>query len=464
MKKCLSCAGAVSHACGVFGIFGADNAAEACYLALYALQHRGQQGAGIAVSHDQGINLVKDVGLLNDVFSNPSVFEALSDSSSGIGHVRCSVEDTPVRCEMQPFVVNHRTGQIAVSHNGRLSNLTELQNELEDAGAIFQTNIDAEAIAYIIARNMGLSGDISKAVEDTTKRLKGAFALTILTHTSVIGVRDPYGISPLCIGEMNNGAYCIASESCAFEAIGAKFLRDVEPGEIVVIDELGMHSRKVHGPGNGLCSFEYVYFARADSVIDGVNVHHARKNMGRALSKVMPVEADMVIGVPDSANPAALGYAAESGIEYGIGLCKNRYIGRAMTDSNKTIRSRNVGIKLNAMRASVAGKRIVLVDDSIVHGDTSAHIVGMLKRMGATQVHVRISSPPVVQSCPYGVDTHDRKHLISAKYDTESIKNYIHADSLAFLSVDELIESIDDSKTKSYCTGCFNGCYPERLG
>ena len=311
----------------------------------------------------------------------------------------------------------------------------------------------------MIARFMGQCGDIGQAVENTIKYLRGAFALTILTQTCVIGARDPHGISPLCIGELENG-YCLASESCALDAIGARFLRDVQPGEIVIIDASGMHSRKIHAPGGGLCAFEYVYFARPDSVIDGVSVHEARVNAGRALASVLPVEADMVTGVPDSAIPAALGYARASGIPYGIGLCKNRYVGRAMIEPDQTVRSMNVSIKLNAMRASVENKRIVLVDDSIVRGNTSGYIAGLLKRMGAREVHMRISSPPVVHSCPYGIDTHNEEQLICAAHDLEYIRKAIGVDSLAFIGIEALLKSFNGSNGNGFCTGCFDGRYP----
>lgn len=447
------------HACGVFGVYGAENPGELCYLALYALQHRGQQGAGIAVSDGQGITYIKDNGLLNEVFQDNSALKSISGGIAGIGHVRYSTASELHASNTQPFVVAHRTGRIGIAHNGRLLNADALRRELEDAGAIFQTSIDAEPIAYMIARSMGQCGDIGQAVENTMKSLRGSYSLTILTQSCVIGARDPYGISPLCIGELENG-YCLASESCALDAVDARFLRDVQPGEIVIIDAAGMHSRKIHAPGGGLCAFEYVYFARPDSVIDGVSVHQARVNAGRALASVLPVEADMVTGVPDSAIPAALGYARASGIPYGIGLCKNRYVGRAMIEPDQTVRSMNVSIKLNAMRASVENKRIVLVDDSIVRGDTSGYIAGLLKRMGAREVHMRISSPPVVHSCPYGIDAHDEELLICAARDLETIKTAIGVDSLAFIGIEALLKSFEGSGGSGFCTGCFDGRYP----
>ncbi|MFZ5974332.1 MAG: amidophosphoribosyltransferase [Bacillota bacterium] len=459
MNKNTCAAPGPCHACGVFGVYGVNNPAEVCYLALYALQHRGQQGAGIAVSNEYGISYVKNTGLLTEVFHDTSVFESIAGGNAGIGHVRFCPEGGMHASNTQPFVVVHRTGRIAISLNGKILNADALRRELEDAGAIFQTSIDAEPIAYMIARNMGQCNDIGQAVEKAAKSLRGAFALTILTQTAVIGVRDPHGISPLCIGALDNG-YCLASESCALDTIGARFLRDVQPGEIVIISETGMHSRKIHAPGGGLCAFEYVYFARPDSVIDSVSVHRARVNAGRALASVLPVEADMVTGVPDSAIPAALGYAEASGILYGIGLCKNRYIGRALIEPDQTVRSMNVSIKLNAMRASVEGKRIVLVDDSIVRGNTSKYIAGLLKRMGAREVHMRISSPPLVHSCPYGIDTHNEQQLICAAHGLDYVRNYIGVDSLAFIGIDALLESIHGENGASYCTGCFSGCYP----
>jgi amidophosphoribosyltransferase len=449
----------LSHACGIFGVFGVENPAEVCYLGLYALQHRGQQGAGIAVSGENGITCVKDCGLISEVFHDSAVFDALAGGDAGIGHVRYRAGDGMQAGDTQPIAVVHRTGRIAVAHNGKLLNGDALRASLEDAGAIFQTGLDAEPIAYMVARNMGMCGDIGQAVERTVKNLRGAFALAILTQNAVVGVRDPHGISALCVGALKDG-YCLASESCALDAVGAKFLRDVQPGEIVVITETGMHSRKIHGPGGGLCAFEYVYFARPDSVLDGVGVQRARMNAGRALASVLPVDADMVTGVPDSAIPSALGYAEGSGIPYGIGLCKNRYVGRAMIEPDESVRSMNVSIKLNAMRASVEGKRIVLVDDSIVRGNTSAYIVGLLKRMGAREVHLRISSPPVVHTCPYGIEAHDEEQLILAAHDENYVKDRIGADSLAFIGIDALLHSILGDAGGSLCTGCFDGGYP----
>ena len=447
------------HACGVFGVFGVTHPERVCYIALYALQHRGQQGAGIAVGDGDDIRYKKDTGLLTEVFHDDSAFNALSGGQAGIGHVRYCPDSEAHAANTQPFVVTQRMGRIGVAHNGKLLNASALRREMEDSGAVFQTSVDAEPIAGMIARNMGLVRDIGQAVESTVKRLNGAFALTILTPDALVGVRDPYGISPLCIGALDDG-YCLASESCALDAVGARFLRDVEPGEIVVVNKTGMYSRKVRGPGGGMCAFEYVYFARPDSVIDGVSVHRARMDAGRALASVLPVDADLVTGVPDSAIPAALGYAEASGIPFGAVLCKNRYIGRALIEPDQTVRSMNVSIKLNALRASVQGKRIVLVDDSIVRGNTSAYITGMLKRMGAREVHMRISSPPVVHFCPYGIDAHNEAHLVCRAHDREYIKRTIGADSLAFIGLDALEESIRGPGCSGNCLGCFSGRYP----
>lgn len=442
--------------CGVFGIHSKEKdpaIARTVFYALIALQHRGQESAGIAVSDGKEILYHKGLGLVNDVF-NEKILDDLQGKIS-IGHVRYSTTGSTTAVNAQPFVVKYKNGFFAVAHNGNLVNADILRRDLEEKGAVFQTTVDSEVIAHLIARET--KGDLIDAVVKTMEYIKGSYALALMTLDSLIAIRDPYGLRPLCLGKLN-GSYLIASESCAFNTIGAEFIRDIEPGEVLVIDESGIKSIKPFNAKKSLCIFEFVYFARPDSTIDCINVHNARFNAGRILAKECPCDADLVIGVPDSGTIAAMGYAYESGIPYGIGLIKNRYIGRTFIQPGQKVRSLGVRLKLNPLKEEINGKRLVMIDDSIVRGTTSGQIVKMLKEAGAKEVHVRITSPPVRFSCYFGIDTPTKKELIAASLSLEEIKNSICADSLGYLSTEGLIKST--GQNKGFCLGCFTGEYP----
>ncbi|MDI3533791.1 MAG: amidophosphoribosyltransferase [Thermosediminibacterales bacterium] len=442
--------------CGVFGIYdpeGKKDLVRLTYYALYALQHRGQESAGIAVSDGEKINVHKGMGLVPEVFSK-EVLDSLKGKIA-VGHVRYSTTGSTNIVNAMPLVVRYRKGSMALCHNGNLVNAFELRKEMEQQGTVFQTTIDSEVIANLIARG---SNGIEEAVTQAMYRLKGSYALIIMTDDKLIGLRDPKGIRPLSLGKLD-GAYVLASESCAFDTIGADFIRDVEPGEMIVIDENKIESKKVFNDvEKALCIFEFVYFARPDSIIDGSSVHMARLEAGRILAREHPADADLVIGVPDSGTVAAMGFAEESGIPFGIGLIKNRYIGRTFIQPSQVIRQLGVKLKLNALKSAVKGKRLVMVDDSIVRGTTSGQIVQMLKDAGAAEVHVRVSSPPITHSCYFGIDTSTRKELIGAQYSVEEICKHIKADSLGYLSLEGLIKSTGLPR-ETFCAGCFCGKY-----
>lgn len=446
------------EACGVFGIYRpqVDPAlGRSIFYGLYALQHRGQESAGIAVSSGRGIKYHKEMGLVSEVFSD-EILEGLS-GNVGIGHVRYTSSEANTLINAQPLVVRYKKGSLAVAHNGNLINAHELRRELEDHGAAFQTEIDSEVIAFLIAREH--DEDISEAVVNCADKLKGSYALVIMTEDALIGVRDPNGIRPLCLGKRED-FYVLASESCALDTVDAEFIKDVEPGEIVIINKEGIRSiKKRQGGPSSSCIFEFVYFARPDSVIDGRNVHMARWQAGRLLAEEQPADADLVIGVPDSGTVSALGYAEASGIPFGIGLIKNRYVGRTFIKATPMSRAIGVKIKLNAVREVVKGKRLVMVDDSIVRGTTSGLIVNLLKEAGAKEVHVRVSSPTIVHSCYFGIDTSSRKELIGAQRKVEEIREHIGADSLGYLSLEGLIKATGLPADK-FCAGCFTGTYP----
>lgn len=443
--------------CGVIGLYTDDPdriAYMACY-GLIALQHRGQESAGIAVKNEHGVKYFKDMGLVQEVFDDEKLNQLKGNVA--IGHVRYSTTGDSHVTNAQPLVVRHKGGAIALAHNGNLVNANTIREDLEDAGAIFQTSIDSEAIAALIAKNYkeGLELSLIRSL----KQLKGSFALVILADDKLIGVRDSFGLRPLCLGKLEGG-YVLASETCALDVLGATFVRDIEPGEIVIIDESGVNSFKfAESTRKAVCSFEYVYFARPDSDIDGVNVYMTRRNAGRILAQEHPVEADMVMAVPDSGTAGAIGFAEESGIPMGIGLIKNKYMGRTFIQPDQKIRELSVGLKLNVLKENVKGKRIVLVDDSIVRGTTSKKIVEMLKKAGAKEVHMRITSPPVCHSCYFGIDTPSPAQLIGATMTVDEINNIIGSDSLGYLSNKGLVESIGCAKNQ-LCTACFDGDYP----
>ena len=443
--------------CGVIGIYDPEeyeDISRLTYFGLIALQHRGQESAGIAVSNGK-MHYYKEMGLVQEVFSD-EILKRLKGRVA-IGHVRYSTTGESYVANAQPLVVKYKGGSIALAHNGNLINAAVLRDELEDKGSIFQTSIDSEVIANLIARNYKLG--FKEAIIHSIQRIKGAYALTIICENKLIGVRDPNGLRPLCVGKLGNG-YVLASESCALDVTGAEFIRDVEPGEMVVIDEEGIESIKFdNNTRKALCSFEFVYFARPDSNLDGKSVYNSRRNAGRILARQYPADADMVIAVPDSGTVAAIGYAEESGIPFGEGLVKNRYVGRTFIEPDQKTRELAVRLKLNPLKLNLKDKRIVLIDDSIVRGTTSKRIVSMLKDAGAKEVHVRVSSPPVKYSCFFGIDTPERKKLVGAQYSIEEIKEMIGADSLGYLSVEGLYESIG-MPSDSLCKACFDGNYP----
>jgi amidophosphoribosyltransferase len=446
--------------CGLFGIYAKEraNVAFDTYVALFALQHRGQESCGIAVNDYGNIRIHKDVGLVPDVF-NKNVIEHLGFARSAVGHVRYSTSGMAVRANAQPLIVKHTRGFMAVAHNGNIANAREIKENLELKGAIFHTTSDTEVISYVITEARLHQPSVETAVEEAMYTLKGAYSLVIMSRKKLVAVRDPYGFRPLCVGKKGED-YVFASESCALDSIGAKFIRDLKPGEIMVVDEDGLRSIETHcGRKPSLCVFEFVYFARPDSVIDGNSVHLARKRAGRFLAESHPVEADVVIGVPDSGLDAALGYAEASGIPYGIGFIKNRYIGRTFIQPTQKQRENSVRIKLNVLKSTVEGKRVVLVDDSIVRGTTSARIVKILREAGAKEVHMRVSSPPFTHPCYFGTDVDSQDKLIANHKTIEEIRETIGVDTLGYISVEE-VKKIASGISCDYCTGCFTGLYP----
>lgn len=450
--------------CGVFGIYdkaGTEDVAEAAYSALWSLQHRGQESCGIAVNDDGVINGHRDLGLIGEVFT-PTVLAGLSrpNARMATGHVRYATAGTRSRANAQPMIVRHGRGTMALCHNGNLTNAVELRNELEDQGAIFHGSSDTEVISYLVTRNRLTSKSIEQAISKTMEVLEGAYSLVIMSATKLIAARDPRGYRPLCIGTLPGGGYVFASESCALDAAGARLLRDVEPGEIVVADANGLRSIKDHCgcKQSQLCVFEFIYFARQDSIIEGSSVHEARKQAGRFLAQEHPVEADVVIGVPDSGLDAAMGYAEESGIPYGMGFIKNKYIGRTFIQSTQKQRERSVRIKLNVVKETVQGKRVVLVDDSIVRGTTSARIINLLRDAGAKEVHFMVSAPPFKYPCYFGTDIPDQKMLVATGRTLDQINQIIGADTLGYLSTEHVVQLAKNSKC-GFCTACFTGKY-----
>jgi len=450
----------IHEECGVFGIFDhkEPNIAGVVYTALYALQHRGQESCGIAVNDDGVITNHKNLGLVNEVF-DAKTLGALPAGQMAIGHVFYGTAGNKSRSNAQPLRVNHCKGAMAIANNGSLTNAAVLRRRMELNGSIFHTMTDVEVIAYSIVHERLITRSIEQAIERAMYQLEGAYTLCVMSPKKLIAVRDPHGFRPLCIGRTDSGGYVIASESCAIDSIGATFVRDVEPGEIVIVDEDGLRSITTHcGKETSLCVFEYVYIARPDSVVDGTSVHMARKRAGEYLAKESPVEADVIVGVPDSGLDAALGYAQASGIPYGIGFLKNKYIGRTFIQPNQKQRERSVRIKLNPIADTVRGKRVVLIDDSIVRGTTCAPIIKLLRDAGATEVHMRIASPPVTCPCYYGVDT-SADELVARTHTVEEVAAISGADSLAYLSVDAVKNLAKETKTH-FCTACFTGEYP----
>lgn len=453
----------IHEECGVFGVFSPEptNVAAMAYYALYALQHRGQESCGITVNDDGVFSSHKDLGLVNDVFSR-EVLSRFPEGKIAIGHVRYGTTGATSRRNCQPLAINHQKGQMALAHNGNLSNADLLRDKLELAGAIFHTTIDTEIIAYLITQARLKVRSIEEAVSQAMNRLEGAYSLCLMSSTKLIAVRDPQGFRPLCYGRMPDGTWVVASESCALSAVGAELERDLLPGEILVFTKDGMTSRveHCHTKPRRSCVFEYIYFARPDSIIDGVSIHAARTRAGEILAACHPVDADVVIGVPDSGLDAALGYSRASGIPYGIGLIKNKYIGRTFIAPGQENRVDKVRIKLNPIDETVRGKRVVLIDDSIVRGTTSKRITDLIRKAGAKEIHLRISAPPFLHPCYYGTDIDSSDKLVAAHHTLEEITQIVGADTLGYLPIGSLPTLAGDIPC---CDACFSGDYPTSI-
>ncbi len=452
----------IHEECGVFGVFAREttDVASLAYYALYALQHRGQESAGIAVNDDGVFTAYRDVGLVSEVFPKERL-QALGTGSIAVGHVRYGTTGSDNKRNVQPILVNHFKGRMALAHNGNLTNSQELRQKLESNGSIFHTTTDSEVIAYIIVQERLKTSSIEAAVSTAMGHIEGAYSLVISSPTKLIAVRDPHGFRPLCMGHLKDGSVVFASESCALDAIGAEFDRDILPGEIVVADKNGVRSDTSHcgKAEKRLCVFEFIYFARPDSVIDGSSVHIARQRAGAFLALEHPVQADIVIGVPDSGLDAAMGYARQSGIPYGMGFIKNKYIGRTFISPTQDMRENEVNIKLNPIRSVVEGKRVVLIDDSIVRGTTCRRTIDLLRKAGAKEIHMRVSAPPFVSECYYGTDIDDKNKLIANHHTVEEIAEIIGVDSLGYLSIEDVVKLADNTQG-GFCTACFGGGYP----
>lgn len=444
----------LNEECGVIGVISQTNATRSVYYGLYALQHRGQENAGIAANTDGKIECIKGTGLVSDVFTEKHIDQL--EAKIAIGHVRYAKagEDKPYNA--QPLFAKLKHGHMALAHNGSLVNSESIKEMLEDTGVIFQTTIDTESILNLLARNY--KRGLETAIKNTMSLIKGAYAIVLTTEDKLIGIRDPHGLRPLCLGKTEDG-YALASESCALDSIGAEFVRDVEPGEIIIIDKNGIESiPSTNWCPKSLCIFELVYFARPDSKLDDVGVYKFRREAGRALARMGKIDADVVIAVPDSGIPSAVGFAEESGIPYAEGLVKNRYIGRTFIQPTQDMRESAVRIKLNVLRENIEGKRVVIVDDSIVRGITMTHIVELIRRVGGKKVHVCIASPPVAHPCYFGIDTPYRKNLIGANLSNEEICKLMGADSLRYLPVEEMAKAT--GQAEGFCSACFDGKYP----
>ncbi|MBN8210145.1 amidophosphoribosyltransferase [Bacillus sp. NTK071] len=452
----------LNEECGVFGIWGHPDAASLTYYGLHSLQHRGQEGAGIVSTDGDRLYNHKGIGLVNDVFG-PGDLDQL-EGNGAIGHVRYSTAGGGGYENVQPLVFRSQNGGLALAHNGNLVNANALKHQLEGQGSIFQTTSDTEVLAHLIKRSGYLSQ--REKVKNALTMVKGAYAFIMMTEKEMMVALDPHGLRPLSLGILE-GAYVVASETCAFDLIGAEYIRDVQPGELLIISENGLESERFSSSvSRAICSMEYIYFSRPDSNIENINVHTARKKLGKQLAKEAPIEADIVTGVPDSSISAAIGYAEESGIPYEMGLIKNRYVGRTFIQPSQELRERGVKMKLSPVRGVVEGKRVVIVDDSIVRGTTSRRIVTMLREAGAKEVHVRISAPPIISPCYYGIDTSNSGELIAAKMSVDEMCDEIGADSLTFLSTEGMTTAIgreDEGSNCGQCLGCFTGNYPTEI-
>ena len=452
----------IHEECGVFGVYSParTDVAALAYYGLYALQHRGQESAGIVVNDDGVFTSWRDVGLVSEVFPRDRLC-SLGSGNIAVGHVRYGTTGSDNKRNVQPILVNHYKGRMALAHNGNLTNSHELRQELESKGSIFHTTTDSEVIAYIIVQERLRTGSIEAAVSAAMDKIVGAYSLVISSPSKLIAARDPHGFRPLCMGHLRDGSVVFASESCALDAIGAQFERDILPGEIVVVDKNGVKSDTGHcgKAPKKLCVFEFIYFARPDSVIDGSSVHIARQRAGAFLALEHPVQADIVIGVPDSGLDAALGYARQSGIPYGMGFIKNKYIGRTFISPTQDMRENEVNIKLNPIRSVVEGKRVVLIDDSIVRGTTCRRTIDLLRKAGAKEIHMRVSAPPFVSECYYGTDIDDKNKLIANHHTVEEIAEIIGVDSLGYLSLRDVVKLADNTEC-GFCTACLGGGYP----
>ena len=457
--------GHLHEECGVFGVYSPETAdlAGLVYYGLFSLQHRGQESAGMVINDDGVFSAYRDVGLVNDVFT-PERLQSLGSGNIAVGHVRYATTGSDNKRNVQPLIINHHKGRMALAHNGNLTNSMELRRQLEEKGSIFHTTTDSEVIAYIIVQERLRSSSIEAAVSAAMNRLEGAYSLVISSPSKLIAARDPHGFRPLCMGRWKDGKVVFASESCALDAVGAEFERDILPGEIVTVSSRGVHSNRSHcgQAARSLCVFEYIYFARPDSVIDGCSVCQARKRAGAFLAQAHPVEADVVIGVPDSGLDAALGYAEASGIPYAMGFTKNTYIGRTFISPTQEMRENGVNIKLNPIRSVVEGKRVVMIDDSIVRGTTCRRTIDLLRQAGAKEIHMRVSAPPFISECYYGTDIDDAEKLIANHHTVEEIAGIIGVDSLGYLSVADVVRLAGD-EPGGFCTACFGGGYPTAI-
>lgn len=452
----------LNEECGVFAIWGHEEAASLTYYGLHSLQHRGQEGAGIAVTDGNRVRFHKGLGLVNDVFLAGQLSELTGHAA--IGHVRYSTQGANNYANVQPLVFRSQTDSLSLAHNGNLVNAQALKFQLEGQGSIFQTTSDTEVLAHLIKRGGSLS--LVDRVKNALSMIKGAYAFVMLTEDQLLVALDPNGLRPLALGRLGE-AYVVASETCAFDIVGATYERDIQPGELLIIDEHGLLvDRFAHSSNRAICSMEYIYFSRPDSNIEGINVHATRKRLGMKLAEEAPIEADVVTGVPDSSISAAIGYAEATGIPYELGLIKNRYVGRTFIQPSQALREQGVKMKLSAVRGIVEGKRVVMVDDSIVRGTTSRRIVNLLREAGAKEVHVRISSPPIKNPCFYGIDTSSSSELIAARHSIEEIREIIGADSLSFLSVEGITQGIGKEAPNGkcgQCLACFTGDYPTEI-
>ncbi|WP_066367106.1 amidophosphoribosyltransferase [Neobacillus fumarioli] len=449
----------LNEECGIFGVWGHKDAAQLTYYGLHSLQHRGQEGTGIVVSDGKQLTGVKGEGLVTEIFTAEAMKQL--NGHAAIGHVRYATAGGGGYENVQPLLFHSQSGSLALAHNGNLVNANSLKHQLESQGSIFQTSSDTEVLAHLIRRS-GYK-EMRDQVKNALSMLKGAYAYLIMTETELMVALDPHGLRPLSLGCLGE-AYVIASETCAFDVIGAEYTRDIMPGELLIINEKGLTSdRFALSTTKSMCMMEYVYFSRPDSNIHGINVHTARKNMGKRLAFEAPIEADVVTGVPDSSISAAIGYAEAAGIPYEMGLIKNRYVGRTFIQPSQSLREQGVKMKLSAVRGVVEGKRVIMVDDSIVRGTTSRRIVSLLKEAGATEVHVVISSPPITNPCFYGIDTSTKEELIASDKSVEEIRQLIGADSLTFLSLEGMVKALGQDGEPKFCLGCFTGNYPTEI-